>query len=223
MSVDDRHRAGPKRGRRVWDLLSFGGDSVERMQAPVGPLLIENLALRGGEAVLDVGCGRGAHFQTVHDAIGPGGRLLGVDFSPRMVGQARRRVTANDWRNVEIIHADACRDPLGHEEFDAALAVFSLSAMPDVHAAVQNIHAALRPGGRLFVLDLRLVPERRRLLIRLLRSLYRLLAGSSGEDVLAGLDAVFDTVEAVTKGGVRTPGRSRAWPPVTLVVARKRA
>jgi hypothetical protein len=89
---------------------------------------------------------------------------------------------------------------LGHREFDAAVALNSFSAMPDVRAAVELAHDALRPGGRLFVFDMRLVITGhlgKRMLTRLMRGIYRVTAGFTGADVVAELRKVFATVEPV--------------------------
>lgn len=221
MSGRDRHRQQLRRGRRLWDFLSSRGEFAERMQAPVGKLVRENLGLRSGDSVLDVGCGSGSHLQTLGEAVGDRGRVLGVDFSTKMVGLARKRAADRGWRNVEVVVADVTRDSLGHEEFEAALASFSLSAMPDVRTAVENVHSALRPGGRLFVLDLRFAPAGPLApMIWVLDRLYRLVSGRSGEDVLRELDRVFEAVEGVTENG-RRRDRSLTWPPITLVVATK--
>jgi ubiquinone/menaquinone biosynthesis C-methylase UbiE len=207
----------------LWDFVSSHGGFAERLQAPVANLVRENLAMREGESVLDVGCGSGSHLATLLEAVGDNGRIVGVDFSPKMVYAARKRVEHQGWRNVDVVVADATRDPLGHADFDAALATFALSAMPDVRAAVENVHSALRPGGRFFVLDLRFAPTGVTApLTWLLDRLYRLLAARSGEDVLAELDRVFATVEGVAAGG-KQRARSSAWPPITLVVATKSA
>jgi ubiquinone/menaquinone biosynthesis C-methylase UbiE len=191
------------------------------MQAPVARMVRERLAIREGDSVLDIGCGSGAHLQTLRDAVGGRGRVLGVDFSPKMVAAARQRAERHGWRNVEIALADVTRDPLGHDDFDAALATFSFSAMPDVRRAVENVHGALRPGGRLFVLDLRFVPAGLAApLVWVLDRLYRLLTGRSGEDVLVELDRVFATVEGIAESG-NPRSRSTGWPPITLVIATK--
>jgi hypothetical protein len=65
--------------------------------------------------------------------------------------------------------------------------------MPDVRAAVANVRAALRPGGRLLVLDVRLT--RPGVLARLGGRVYRTLAGWSGEDVPTALRETFEAVE----------------------------
>lgn len=72
--------------------------------------------------------------------------------------------------------------------------------MPDPAAAVQHAWDALRPGGRLFVFDMRLLPSGpawQRATTKLLRLAYRALAGFTGEDILAELQRKFVTVVAV--------------------------
>ena len=76
--------------------------------------------------------------------------------------------------------------------------------MPDVATAVRLAHDALRPGGRLFVFDMRLVVKGsawRRSVTRLQRSIYRVTAGFTGADVLAELRRRFAAVEPVVPAG----------------------
>ncbi len=210
----DRRPPQSTRSRWLWDFLSGHSGSSEQMLAPVRQLAIEHLSLQGGERVLDVGCGTGPNFETLRQAIGPEGRVVGVDFSAQMVQRAQERVREHGWDNVEVICADAARVRLEPEAYDAAIATFTLSAVADVRAAVDNVYAALRPGGRFFVCDLRLVPSGRAgLVIRLLGLAYRLIAGWSGRDVLEQLQAPFHSVDLVTP--------LRPWPPVMLALASK--
>jgi len=76
--------------------------------------------------------------------------------------------------NVTAEHGDFTHAELDPAAYDAALAVFAFSAMSDVPTAVSIAHHALRPGGRLFVVDLRRVPHGRAApLIHLARLTYR--------------------------------------------------
>lgn len=194
-----------RRGRRTWDLasMSYYG-AMERLRHDMDELAVRHVGLRPGQSVLDIGCGTGAAMAALREAVGPGGRVVGVDYSPRMLAKARRRIRENGWSNVTVLRADAARESLGHNEFDAAVAMFSLSAMPDVRAAVESACEALRPGGRLFVIDMRLViagNARRRLATRLMRGVYRATAGFTGADVLGELRRTFGSVTAVVPSG----------------------
>src|SRR5262249_44161224 len=64
-----------------------------------------NLALQPGDAVLDVACGTGMSFSLIEEAIGPDGRLFGVELSPEMAALARARIDRAGWRNAELIVA----------------------------------------------------------------------------------------------------------------------
>lgn len=219
-SYDRRHRVRLSRGRRIWNLTSgLHGSMNDRLGAPLHELALRHLRLESGESVLDVGCGAGATLASLRAAVGPSGRVVGVDYSPRMLARAAAVVRGNGWQNVELRRMDASREPPGHTEFDAAIALTSLSAMPDVPVAVRLVHDALRPGGRLFVFDMRLVPSggaRTRAITRLFRLIYRVTAGFTGADVRRELERTFGTVESVVPD---LPGRTR----MTLLLATKAA
>ena len=148
------------------------------------------------------------------ERVGAEGRVVGVDFSPKMVERAERRIGRHGWPNVEVTCRDVTIDALDPDTFDAALATFSLSATSDVPAALEHVYRSLRPGGRLFVCDLRLAPEgRAAAAIWLAGQCYRRLAGWTRQDLLDQLRATFDEVEVV--------GTLRPWPPVFMALATK--
>jgi len=107
---------------------------------------VERLALRPGDAVIDLGCGTGLSLSLLVDAVGPEGRVIGVDASPHMLARARQRVEAAGWRSVELVEAFA-QDFQPQEPVDGVLAcnVNQLICSPEV---VQNAVAWLKPGGR---------------------------------------------------------------------------
>lgn len=86
---------------------------------------------------------------------------MGVDVSPKMLAAARAAADRRGRTDIELRVADASTADLGSSVFDAALGAFSLSTVPDLAAAVQRIYAALRPGGRLFVVDAHFRPGSR--------------------------------------------------------------
>lgn len=114
---------------------------------------VAQLHLRPDARVLEVGCGTGLNFRFLLECLDPArGRLVAVDFSPQMLRQAAKRVSARRWRNVELVEADATRLDLG-QRFDGILFAYSLTMIPDWPAAIDRAYAHLAPGGRLVVLD----------------------------------------------------------------------
>jgi SAM-dependent methyltransferase len=115
-------------------------------------LVREAVGARVGERILDVGCGGGFYLAELLDAIGVDGSLVGVDSSPAMLTIAARRCEEHD--NVTFREGDATTLPVDDAEFDAALCVQVLEYVPDVSAALVEMHRVLKPGGRLLVWDI---------------------------------------------------------------------
>lgn len=151
-AAESDHADHLERSERVWDRWSDWYGLSERDFEPIRLDLIERLELEAGDRVLEVGCGPGVNFAPVHDAIGPEGELVAVDYSQAMLDRAEQRIDEHGWSNIETVRADATTASLG-EDYDAAIATLSLSVMPAVDAAVRNVTGAVRPGGTIGVLD----------------------------------------------------------------------
>jgi ubiquinone/menaquinone biosynthesis C-methylase UbiE len=110
------------------------------------------LALKPGDTVIDLACGTGLNFPLLHNAVGASGKIIGVDISPEMLDQARRRVEKKGWRHIELVEADlnSYAFPPGTA---GMLSTFSMYLIPDPEDVVRRAAAALRPGGRLAFLD----------------------------------------------------------------------
>lgn len=114
---------------------------------------VRNLKLQSDSAVLEVGCGTGLNFPLIFKTLDRrSGYLAGVDFSPEMLKQARKKVHWSDRLHVELVRQDASRLALDRQ-FDAVLFAYSLSMIPDWEAALRRAYQHLRPGGRLVILD----------------------------------------------------------------------
>ena len=111
-----------------------------------------------GDTVVDIACGTGLNFSLLQQAIGPAGRIIGVDLTDAMLDQAQRRKEINGWRNVSLVHADAATFdfPAG---VDAIVSTYALTQVPECGEVITRGAAALCPGGRWVVLDLK-VPAR---------------------------------------------------------------
>jgi hypothetical protein len=68
---------------------------------------VRALGLRPGASVVEIGCGTGLNFPSIERAVGPEGRIVGVDLSDSMLAQAQHRIDTNGWSNISLVHTDA--------------------------------------------------------------------------------------------------------------------
>ena len=121
---------------------------AQRLQA------VQALGLRPGDTVVDIACGTGLNFSLIEQAIGPDGRLVGVDLTDAMLAQAQHRIANNGWRNITLVQADAAEFAFP-TEVDAILSTYAMSHVPECGDVIARGAAALSPGGRWVVLDLK--------------------------------------------------------------------
>src|SRR6202044_2485796 len=70
---------------------------------------VQALGLRPGDTVIDMACGTGLNFPLLQRAVGPGGRIVGVDLTDAMLARAQNRIQSNGWSNFSLVQADAAR------------------------------------------------------------------------------------------------------------------
>jgi len=114
---------------------------------PVRRRAIERLGLKGGETVLDVGCGTGLSFELLERGVGREGKIVGIEQSSDMIEQARARAERNHFDNVTLITSpvEEAKIPV---LADAALFHFTHDILR-TPAAVANIIRNLKPGARI--------------------------------------------------------------------------
>jgi ubiquinone/menaquinone biosynthesis C-methylase UbiE len=115
--------------------------SFEAATALFAPALLEAAEIAAGVKVLDVACGAGSVSGL---AASRGAEVTGIDFSPSMLAQARRRHPA-----IEFREGDAEALPFDDGIFDAVLISFGLHHFPFPSRALLEGARVLRPGGRI--------------------------------------------------------------------------
>ncbi|PWT77033.1 MAG: methyltransferase type 11 [Chloroflexi bacterium] len=106
-----------------------------------------------GDLVVDVGCGTGLNFALLQEAVGPEGRIIGVDLTDAMLDQARQRIARHGWKNVELVQSDAAHYAFP-SRVDGIISTFALTFIPDTDRVIRNGCQALAPGRRWVVLDM---------------------------------------------------------------------
>lgn len=106
--------------------------------------------LQPGLFVLDVGCGTGAIARGIAEAVGPQGRVVGVDRDKALLDCARR--DHSHIANLTFRHADALALPFD-SEFDVVTSARTLQWISRPIDAIGQMRNAVKPGGRVVVLD----------------------------------------------------------------------
>ncbi len=132
----------------VYDLLA------ERSEQPMREIGMRMLAAGEGETILEVGFGTGRCLADLANAVGPSGRVLGVDLSERMVEHARELIAKQRLEDrVELHCGDAAQLPFDSDSVDGIFTSFTLELFdtPEIPLVLKEWRRVLRPGGRLAV------------------------------------------------------------------------
>jgi len=121
-------------------------DRLDRTLAPVLRPLLAFAAPRSGSTVIDVGCGCGATTIELARAVGPSGRVIGLDISQPMLELAKARL--GEFENATCMLGDAADLPLDGLNAELIVSRFGVMFFGDPVAAFTNLRTGLAPGGR---------------------------------------------------------------------------
>ncbi len=122
-------------------------DRLDRTLGPVTGPMLAFASPRAGSTVIDVGCGCGATTIELARAVGPSGRVIGIDLSESMLALASERL--NEFSNATCLLGDAAELPLGDLKADLVVSRFGVMFFGDPVEAFANLRTGLAPNGRL--------------------------------------------------------------------------
>ena len=137
------------------------GDETARERWQRVPEVFAALNVKNGARIADVGAGDGFFTARLATAVGTEGRVFALDIDSEVIARLRERATRDRWTNVEIVHSTSTdlRVPAG--ALDGALVMNAYHEFTDPDAMLRELTGALKPGGRLVIIDQ--VPVERRL------------------------------------------------------------
>jgi arsenite methyltransferase len=107
-----------------------------------------------GARVLDLGCGSGLDSLIAALRTGPGGEVIGVDFSEPMLARARRAALKMSFENISFLHGDGEGIPLGDASIDVALVNGIFNLNPQRQQIFSELARVVVPGGKAFIAEL---------------------------------------------------------------------
>ncbi len=119
---------------------------------------VQMLALKPGDRVLDTGCGPGGCFPYLVRAVGPSGSVAGIEISPEVTINARRRIEKNRWSNVQVVTADVRTVKL-QGGFDGLL-MFAVGGVYASPQALDNLFPYLKKDARVCAFGVKLSHHR---------------------------------------------------------------
>jgi len=136
---------------RFYDLLA------EHAEQPMRQKGLEMLAARPGEQILEIGFGTGHCLVELAQAVGPGGRVYGIDISEEMIKRSRKLLEKTDLTaRVDMMCGDAENLPQPDNALDGIFTSFTLELFdtPAIPAVLSECRRVLKPDGRLVVVAL---------------------------------------------------------------------
>jgi phosphatidylethanolamine/phosphatidyl-N-methylethanolamine N-methyltransferase len=135
---------------RAYELLAPVYDFVfDWIFAPGRSAAINGLALQRSDSVLEVGIGTGLNLPLFP----PRTRITGIDLSEEMLRKAKERVHELGLSNVTLRAMDATVMDFPQNEFDSAVATYTISAVPDPVGVLREMRRVVKPGGNIVVLN----------------------------------------------------------------------
>jgi ubiquinone/menaquinone biosynthesis C-methylase UbiE len=147
----DQTRAFYNKISSVYDVLS------ERSEAPMRKAGLQLLNASAGESVLEIGFGTGHTLVSLAKAVGPKGKVFGLDLSDKMVKLAKANLTkAKLLERARLRRGDAAQLPYGDDVMDAVFMSFALELFdtPEIPKVLSECKRVLRTGGRIVVVGM---------------------------------------------------------------------
>ncbi|MFM9910038.1 MAG: arsenite methyltransferase [Chitinophagaceae bacterium] len=110
--------------------------------------------MKKGDTVLDLGSGAGNDIFIARNIVGDTGKLIGIDFTGKMIDLARANAEKLSFNNVEFRQGDIESMPITANHVDVIVSNCVLNLVPNKHKAFSEMYRVLKPGGHFSISDI---------------------------------------------------------------------
>lgn len=115
--------------------------------------------IKKGDIVIDLGSGAGNDAFIARHETGEGGKVIGIDFTPAMIENARHNAEVRGFNNVEFRQGDIEKMPVTSNIADVIVSNCVLNLVPNKDGVIKEIYRVLKPGGHFSISDIVLVGQ----------------------------------------------------------------
>ena len=115
--------------------------------------LLDDMHLYPDASALEIGCGPGMLLEGMHERVGTGGTIAGIDLNPHFINVSNRRVKMLEYENATFITGDCHTLPYEDGSFDAVVAEKVLMHVSPISRVIDEMKRVLSVGGRLVLAD----------------------------------------------------------------------
>lgn len=135
------------------DYTSLGGYNADADLGLGCGLPTQYARIKKGDVVVDLGSGAGNDCFVARHETGETGKVIGIDFTPKMIERARMNAEARGFNNVEFREGDIEQMPITSNVADVIVSNCVLNLVPNKNGVFKEIYRVLKPGGHFSISD----------------------------------------------------------------------
>lgn len=151
----------PKPDRPVADIVSpHWAHEKKRDKADEVGQVARLMGLKAGETIADIGAGSGYYVFRLVRIVGPSGRILAEDITPEYLAELEKKVGESGLTNITVVRGEAHDPRFPPASVDAAILVHMYHEVSQPYGLLHNLAAAMKPGGRIGIVDVDDIPAK---------------------------------------------------------------